>query len=88
MRRFKGNSSDQTTPVDTQNDTTVSRGAEEKWVWSPIKILGILVACLVGLFLFSVPSVLKGTSSDGLWTLADARLLDVKVKPPKKGTSL
>ena len=88
IRRFKGNSTtDQTNPVESQNDIVFWDGLEAKCMCSPIKMLRIFVFCLVGFCVFfTVSSVLKDSSSDGFWTLADARLPNVK--PPQKGTSL
>lgn len=82
MKRFKINPSRQ--PKHTDHE--VPRLPEAKCGLNPIKMMGIFVVALMGFsVLFSLSTVLKDPISDGLWTVADARLIDIK--PPKKGTS-
>ncbi|KAI5683804.1 hypothetical protein M9H77_05032 [Catharanthus roseus] len=83
MKRFKINPSRQ--PKHTDHE--VPRLPEAKCGLNPIKMMGIFVVALMGFsVLFSLSTVLKDPISDGLWTVADARLIDIK--PPKKDVTL
>lgn len=84
MKRFKSNTSGHSKTADHEG----SRIPEAKCGLNPIKMMGIFVVFLMGFsVLFSLSTVLKDPLSDGLWTVAEARLLDVKPLP-KEGTFL
>lgn len=86
MRRFKSSSSkDQRVPTPDFTENTVSNGLECESGLNPMKFMGIFVVCLMGLsVLFSLSAILQNPPSESLWTVAEARPLDVL---PQKGTS-
>ncbi|GMP33429.1 hypothetical protein CsSME_00006749 [Camellia sinensis var. sinensis] len=76
MKRFNRNFVDP--PRDPVN-AVVSRVPETKWGLNPLKLMGVFVACLMGLsVLFSVSVILRDPLSDGIWVGAEARVLEVK----------
>ncbi|CAA2987842.1 Hypothetical predicted protein [Olea europaea subsp. europaea] len=79
MRRFKSSSSkDQRVPTPDFTENTVSNGLEWESGLNPMKFMGIFVVCLMGLsVLFSLSAILQNPPSESLWTVAEARPLDV-----------
>ncbi|XP_022868798.1 galactoside 2-alpha-L-fucosyltransferase-like [Olea europaea var. sylvestris] len=86
MRRFKSSSSkDQRVPTPDFTENTVSNGLEWESGLNPMKFMGIFVVCLMGLsVLFSLSAILQNPPSESLWTVAEARPLDVL---PQKATN-
>ncbi|KAI8017534.1 Galactoside 2-alpha-L-fucosyltransferase [Camellia lanceoleosa] len=76
MKRFNRNFID---PHRDPVNAVVSRVPETKWGLNPLKLMGVFVACLMGLsVLFSVSVILRDPLSDGIWVGAEARILEVK----------
>uniref|UniRef100_A0A5B7BGW9 Fucosyltransferase n=1 Tax=Davidia involucrata TaxID=16924 RepID=A0A5B7BGW9_DAVIN len=83
MKRLNRNSNDQPKPSDPGNDD-VYRALGMKCGLNPMKLMGIFVACLMGLsVLFSISVILSDPPSDGIWAVAEARMLEVKPQTVK-----
>lgn len=80
MKRHNRNSNGVVDPLDQNNDLesrVVEDDEEEKYGLNPLKLMGIFVVCLMGLSVFfSFSLILKGSTSNTLWAVAEARPLN------------
>ncbi|KAA8540984.1 hypothetical protein F0562_024878 [Nyssa sinensis] len=83
MKRLSKNSNDPAKPSDPGNNDDY-RAPKVKCGLNPMKMMGIFVACLMGLsVLFSISVILRDPLSDGIWAVAEARVFDVKPETVK-----
>lgn len=76
MRRLHKNSGDPPNFSDLGDDDT-SRNQHTRFGLNPLKLMGCLVVCLMGLsVLFSISIILKDSTPNSIWAVADARVLD------------
>ncbi|CAI9281460.1 unnamed protein product [Lactuca saligna] len=62
----------------------ISRDQQTRFGLNPLKLLGCFVVCLMGLsVLFSISIILKDSSPNSIWAVADARVLDNDIASPR-----
>lgn len=81
MRRLHKNSGDPPKSSDLGGDD-LSRDQQTRFGLNPLKLMGCFVLCLMGLsVLFSISIILKDSTPNSIWAVADARVLDMA--PPR-----
>lgn len=71
----------QPTPASDHGSDAFSRTSDCKCGFSLMKLTGIVLVFVMGFsVLFSVSVVLRDPPSDGLWTVVEARNLDLKIQ--------
>ncbi|KAI3521789.1 hypothetical protein L1887_11263 [Cichorium endivia] len=81
MRRLHKNSGDPPKYSDLGGDD-ISRDQQTRFGLNPLKLMGCFVVCLMGLsVLFSISIILKDSTPNSIWAVADARVLDMA--PPR-----